>query len=200
MWDDRIRRLAYRLDEWGKPPYRRWASRSVEWVVLRISRVRLAAHVAYLALTGDTTFFAHWEARHIHGAQRFQREMNEARELARYRAALSGESGGTREAVKQLGALRVRVKEQARQIKDMQEIATLRNKQLDALHIVWCSGGCVGGVGNEPELTEEKVKEAVTYTRRLVTWWNNHIYRKHGKDYYEAHRVAHRVEWDDKES
>lgn len=190
MWDDRIRRLAYKVDEWGKPPYRRRVSRAVEWVVLRISRVRLAAHVAYLALTGDTTFFAHWEARHIHGAQRFQREHAAAKELWRYREALAGESGSVREAVTQLGALRIRVKAQARQIQTMQEVATLRNKQLDALHLVWCSGGCVGGVGNEAELTEEKVKEAVTYTQRLVLWWNNRIYRKHGKDYYEANRVT----------
>lgn len=192
MWDDGIRRLAYRLDEVGKPPYRRRVSRAVEWAVLRISRVRLAAHVAYLALTGDKVFFAHWEAQHIHGAQRFQREHNDAKELWRYREALGKESASMQEAVKQLGALRIRVKEQARQIQNMQEVATLRNKQLDALHLVWCSGGCVGGVGDEPNLTEEKVKEAVTYTRRLVTWWNNHIYRKHGKDYYEAHRI----EWD----
>lgn len=183
---ERLRKLVHRMDGYR---YRR-ASRAFDWMLERVSRVRLAAHVAYLALTGDKTFFAHWEARHIHGAERFRREMNDARELARYRAALTGESGSVREAVTQLGALRVRVKEQAHNIRQMQEIAEYRNKQLASLHVVWCSGGCAGGVGCRDDLTREKVLEAVRNTHRLVSWWNNNAFRKYGMENYEPHRVA----------
>jgi hypothetical protein len=72
------------------------------------------------------------------------------------------------------------VKQQAWEINNMREIATLRNKQMEALHMVWCSGGCAGGVGNREELTREKVLEAVTYTNRLVSWWNNRAYKSAG--------------------
>ena len=160
----------------------------VDKIVAAISRVRLAAHVAWLALSGDTTFFKHWEARHVQGFERFQREQRDARELARYRAALAGETAAVREAVTQLGALRVRVKQQALEINNMREIATLRNKQMDALHMVWCSGGCAGGVGDRENLTREKVLEAVTYTNRLVSWWNNRAYKDAGHRDDEGYR------------
>jgi hypothetical protein len=164
-------------------------------VVAAISRVRLAAYVAWLALTGDTTFFQRWEARHVQGVERYMRDHRDAKELWRYREALAGETSSAREAVKQLGALRIKVKEQARTISNMQEVATLRNKQMDALHMVWCSGGCAGGVGDRENLTRDKVLEAVRYTSRLVEWWNNHAYRDAAFDKDdEKYRVA-RVEW-----
>ena len=56
-----------------------------------------------------------------------------------------------------------------------------RNLALDALHYVWCSGGCEGGVhrfGEHPPLTEEIVRAAVENTRRLVAWFNNASDRK----------------------
>ena len=51
-----------------------------------------------------------------------------------------------------------------------------KNLQLDALHYVWCSGGCLNGVhkftpGN---ITAEIVDLAVKNTSRLVKWWKNH--------------------------
>ena len=55
---------------------------------------------------------------------------------------------------------------------------TLKHRKLalDALHYVWCSGGCDGGVhqySDEP-LTAEIVAEAVRNTERLVQWYINH--------------------------
>jgi hypothetical protein len=144
----------------------------VDKIVAAISRVRLAAHVAWLALSGDTTFFKHWEARHVQGFERFQREQRDARELARYRAALAGETAAVREAVTQLGALRVRVKQQAWEINNMR----------------WCNGGCAGGVGDRENLTREKVLEAVSYTNRLVSWWNNRAYKDTGHRDNEGYR------------
>lgn len=51
-----------------------------------------------------------------------------------------------------------------------------RNLELDALHYVWCDGGCRTGTHRfehrEP-LTEEIVQSAVSNTRRLVAWWEN---------------------------
>jgi hypothetical protein len=168
-----------------------------DMLVAAISRVRLAAYVAWLAFTGDTTFFKHWEARHVQGVERFQREQRDARELGRYREALAGEPGAVRDAVTQLGALRVRVKQQAWEIDNMRQIATLRNKQMDALHMVWCSGGCSGGVGDCDNLTRDKVLEAVRYTSRLVSWWNNRAYRDAGHQ-KTAEYLAARVEWTEK--
>jgi hypothetical protein len=54
-----------------------------------------------------------------------------------------------------------------------------KNKALDALHYVWCSGGCVTGVhrydGKGPEgITEEIVALAERNTKRLRTWWENY--------------------------
>ncbi len=170
--------------------------KNVDKIVAAISRVRLAAHVAWLALSGDTTFFKHWEARHVQGVERFMREQRDARELGRYREALAGETAGVRDAVTQLGALRVRVKQQAWEINNMREIATLRNKQMEALHMVWCNGGCAGGVGDRENLTREKVLEAVSYTNRLVSWWNNRAYKDAGHrddEGYKRTRIDEKV-------
>lgn len=56
-----------------------------------------------------------------------------------------------------------------------------RNVALDALHFVWCSGGCESGVhrfGEHPSLTEEIVRAAVSNTRQLVQWLENAEGRK----------------------
>ena len=75
-------------------------------------------------------------------------------------------------------ALRTRVREQAKNIANMQQALRDRNLALDAFHYVWCDGGCVGGVhqndGLGPEaITQEIVYEAMINTRRLETWWAN---------------------------
>lgn len=46
---------------------------------------------------------------------------------------------------------------------------------MDALHYVWCNGGCPGGVHRwqEDSVTEEIVNLAVRNTDRLVQWWKS---------------------------
>ncbi len=186
-------RIDHRIHKWqGKPPYGHNVTKIVDKVLVAVSRVRLAIYVAWLALTGDTIFFQKWEARHINGADRYLQDHAQAKELWRYREAMAGEPGSVKEAIKQLGALRIKVKEQAKTIQTMQEVATLRNKQLEALHLVWCNGGCNGGVGDRENLTREKVLQAAVYVNRLVTWWNNRAYKDSGhnkNDHYVSARI-----------
>lgn len=51
-----------------------------------------------------------------------------------------------------------------------------RNVALDALHFVWCDGGCETGVHryeHPGSLTQEIVDAAVRNTKRLVSWWGS---------------------------
>ena len=79
-------------------------------------------------------------------------------------------------------AIRTRTLAQEASTRDLEELRRAnrnnreRNLALDALHYVWCSGGCEGGIhrfGEHPALTEEIVRAAVANTRRLVLWFNN---------------------------
>jgi hypothetical protein len=68
-----------------------------------------------------------------------------------------------------------------RQIRIQQESLEKKNRALDALHYVWCSGGCTTGVhrhGDPDEITEELVLEAERNTKRLRIWWENRKFRK----------------------
>jgi hypothetical protein len=51
-----------------------------------------------------------------------------------------------------------------------------RNLELDALHYVWCDGGCKYGVHRwqEDTITQEVVDLAVRNTERLVRWHASH--------------------------
>lgn len=54
-----------------------------------------------------------------------------------------------------------------------------RNRELDALHYVWCDGGCEGGVHRYDEqgpgaVTLDVVTAAIRNTERLVSWFVNH--------------------------
>ena len=117
-----------------------------------------------------------------------KRQMADRRELALLRAVPELQHGSLREAANQLGHLRLRVAKQAKEIRTMQEVAEYRNKQLASLHVVWCNGGCEGGVGCKDAVTRDVVLEAVRNVTRLVDWWNNHAYRQ-GADVYEAQKV-----------
>jgi hypothetical protein len=69
------------------------------------------------------------------------------------------------------------------EIRRMQIAAEVRNRQLDAMHYVWCTGGCEGGVhrfdGKGPAgLTQEIVDEAIRNTERLKRRWANQRYRE----------------------
>lgn len=58
-----------------------------------------------------------------------------------------------------------------------------RNLELDALHYVWCDGGCEDGAHRwqENPPTHEIVEAAIRNTERLVRWWNNHEGRAEGE-------------------
>lgn len=51
-----------------------------------------------------------------------------------------------------------------------------RNVELDALHYVWCDGGCEAGVHryeHRGPLTDEMVEAAIRNTNRLIRWSRN---------------------------
>lgn len=75
------------------------------------------------------------------------------------------------------------VKKLRRELTIAKENNALRNKQLDALHFVWCNGGCRGGVHrwSENNVTEELVLEAERNTARLRTWLKNKQFRENRK-------------------
>lgn len=55
--------------------------------------------------------------------------------------------------------------------------AEKRNRELDALHYVWCDGGCEGGMSRYEKapgrITEELVLAAERNTARMRLWLNN---------------------------
>lgn len=71
---------------------------------------------------------------------------------------------------------REKARKQARELAVACHAAERRNRELDALHYVWCDGGCDSGVhryGEHPPLTKEIVEEAQRYVTRLTRRWNN---------------------------
>lgn len=77
----------------------------------------------------------------------------------------------------ELAALRVRVKRQAAEITHLAQVLERKNRELDALHYVWCDGGCRGGVhrwqSDRVLVTEELVERAERNTRRLRRWYDS---------------------------
>lgn len=83
--------------------------------------------------------------------------------------------------MEELERLRAREESLLRQLKMAQSNNEERNRQLDALHFVWCDGGCSSGVHRYTDsgpLTEEVVASAERNTRRMRTWLINHRFRK----------------------
>lgn len=63
-----------------------------------------------------------------------------------------------------------------RELSMAQENNHARNVELDALHYVWCDGGCEGGIhrfGEHPPLTAEIVAAAIRNAERLRRWYVN---------------------------
>jgi hypothetical protein len=79
-----------------------------------------------------------------------------------------------------------RLLEQVRALR--REVTTIRknneerNRELDALHYVWCDGGCQGGThrwaGSPDDVTEEIVALAERNTKRLRSWFINRQSKK----------------------
>lgn len=179
FWN-KISGIAARIDKAldPKPPYRHKVGNFVDKFVVADSRIRIAIYVAWLALRGDTVFYQRWEARHVHGVERYVQDHK--REKQRLSLLAAAELSGDRQLKEELGALILKNKAQAREIRQMQESAERRNVDLAALHIVWCDGGCPGGVGAPETLDRSVVLRAVLSVKRLVSWWNNSQYRKVG--------------------
>lgn len=78
---------------------------------------------------------------------------------------------------KQAEAVHVRIEQMGRTISYLQDQLHEKNLELDALHYVWCSGGCAGGVHRYSDqgekLTAEIVGRAVSNARRLALWYVN---------------------------
>ena len=73
-----------------------------------------------------------------------------------------------------------KIENQKRQLSNQDHALRAKNLALDALHYVWCDGGCIGGVhryGEHPPLTEEIVAAAERNTKRLRSWLRNGISR-----------------------
>jgi len=61
------------------------------------------------------------------------------------------------------------------------EVINRKNLELDALHFVWCDGGCKSGVHrftDLPPLTKEIVDQALINTTRLFVWYDNNEFTK----------------------
>lgn len=81
-------------------------------------------------------------------------------------------------------ALEEKIHRQRGALSDLNEAVKTKNLALDALHHVWCSGGCVTGahrfvhVPPLPEVTEELVHEAEVNVRRLRQWFDASRHRE----------------------
>jgi hypothetical protein len=67
------------------------------------------------------------------------------------------------------------VSNQRHQLKQHNEALRAKNRALDALHYVWCSGGCESGTHRyiDEKVTEEIVRDAEYNVQRLRTWFIN---------------------------
>lgn len=77
-------------------------------------------------------------------------------------------------------ALSERIRRQRAHLAELNRVLRRKNKMLDALHWVWCDGGCPGGVHRwHPELlvTKEMVEHAELQAERLRSWYNTVGYR-----------------------
>lgn len=73
-----------------------------------------------------------------------------------------------------VAALHERIRRQAFEITNMRAVLERKNRELDALHYVWCDGGCPGGVHRwtDGKITKELVEAAERNTRRLRRWYH----------------------------
>jgi len=85
------------------------------------------------------------------------------------------------------------IKELRRQLRIQQEALERKNRELDALHFVWCDGTCSSGVNrwcDDEKITEELVELAERNTRRLRRWWNNRVFRERCQQFFADSKRA----------
>ena len=82
--------------------------------------------------------------------------------------------------LKTIQQLEKKIQNQKRELATIKDCLELKNKELDALHYVWCSGGCATGTHryHKEPLTKEIVRLAQYNTNRLITHFNNQEFRK----------------------
>ena len=72
-------------------------------------------------------------------------------------------------------------KDLGQQINGLQDVVAEKNKELDRLHKVWCSGGCENGMHRWAEdlddVTAEDVKYVKLYAQRLESYYNSKKYK-----------------------
>lgn len=105
----------------------------------------------------------------------FKRSVGEL--VSRQPAKLS--HAGSNPAVTSIEKLQAEAVEYRRQITDMRLALQRKNRELDALHYVWCDGGCEYGAHrwSPQSINEETVLTAELNTKRLRAWWNNFQHR-----------------------
>lgn len=66
-----------------------------------------------------------------------------------------------------------------RNVREQQLVLERKNREMDALHYVWCDGGCPRGVHrwNDALITRELVEAAERNTRRLRRWYRTVEFR-----------------------
>ncbi len=76
--------------------------------------------------------------------------------------------------------LQAKIQRQAADITQMRDALHEKNVELDAMHYIWCDGGCETGAHRwtENTITEEVVQRAERSVRRLRAWFENHEWRK----------------------
>lgn len=83
------------------------------------------------------------------------------------------------------------IAELRRQLRIQQEALERKNRELDALHFVWCDGACASGVNrwcDEEKITEDLVQRAERNVRRLRTWWNGRAFRERRNEFFRQER------------
>lgn len=81
-----------------------------------------------------------------------------------------------------------RIVDYRRQMKHLNETLREKNRDLDALHYVWCSGGCTGGAHrwSENNITGAKLRRAERLLRRTRSWHENRIHRRWNQMQHEG--------------
>lgn len=100
-------------------------------------------------------------------------------ELAKSQTANLENVGSSPAVPSTIKELEAKIREQRRTVARLEACLHERNLQLDALHHIWCDGGCSTGAHRwtGQTITEEVVQQAERNTKRLRSWWNNYQYR-----------------------
>lgn len=76
--------------------------------------------------------------------------------------------------LEELENLKKKNRAQAHEITNLAKALARKNLEVDALHFVWCDGGCYSGIHrySDVRLTEEMILRAERNTRRMRSWYN----------------------------